>query len=366
MPFKSEKQRRFLWAAHPDIAKRWAHEYPESNRNLPPYARKTDVNKTVRQDKDKEAAVSVLRNSLKTLEIPGNTQNMKAATSILSYLNVPQSDKPVAAGEEPVTPAGTALGPDAQKPVSATTATPEKDPNEPPYENIPHGNKAGSSNAQEDSQNSQILREMAPILKKMGEAFEDARNNLCRSISRADLGPGLEVYARAVKGAAVVKPGRAILQELENSLGSIPDPLQRASQFNTSGLNLKLINENVNSEKRRQFWAQNPLPLGAQQGNGQNSPNSGPFATNPGMQNPTKPAAPGAVNPMLAGSNASTSPIQHGGAMKSQDGKLVMGPKALLGNGQAGFGGGSNLHGLEKIPGIPELATGAVGIPRIS
>jgi hypothetical protein len=35
MPFKSEKQRRFLWAAHPDIAKKWADKYPESNKGLP-------------------------------------------------------------------------------------------------------------------------------------------------------------------------------------------------------------------------------------------------------------------------------------------------------------------------------------------
>jgi hypothetical protein len=28
MPFASEKQRRFLWANRPDIAQRWAHEYP--------------------------------------------------------------------------------------------------------------------------------------------------------------------------------------------------------------------------------------------------------------------------------------------------------------------------------------------------
>lgn len=27
MPFKSEKQRRFLWKFHPDIAKRWADKY---------------------------------------------------------------------------------------------------------------------------------------------------------------------------------------------------------------------------------------------------------------------------------------------------------------------------------------------------
>jgi len=26
MPFKSEKQRKFLWARHPEIAKRWSAE----------------------------------------------------------------------------------------------------------------------------------------------------------------------------------------------------------------------------------------------------------------------------------------------------------------------------------------------------
>lgn len=25
MPFKSEKQRRFMWAKHPEIAEKWAH-----------------------------------------------------------------------------------------------------------------------------------------------------------------------------------------------------------------------------------------------------------------------------------------------------------------------------------------------------
>ena len=25
MPFKSEAQRRFMWLAHPEIAKKWAH-----------------------------------------------------------------------------------------------------------------------------------------------------------------------------------------------------------------------------------------------------------------------------------------------------------------------------------------------------
>lgn len=27
MPFKSEKQRAYLWANHPDIAKRWSDKY---------------------------------------------------------------------------------------------------------------------------------------------------------------------------------------------------------------------------------------------------------------------------------------------------------------------------------------------------
>lgn len=28
MPFKSEKQRRYLWANEPAVARRWAHEDP--------------------------------------------------------------------------------------------------------------------------------------------------------------------------------------------------------------------------------------------------------------------------------------------------------------------------------------------------
>lgn len=27
MPFRSEKQRRFLWAKHPDIARKWTKKY---------------------------------------------------------------------------------------------------------------------------------------------------------------------------------------------------------------------------------------------------------------------------------------------------------------------------------------------------
>lgn len=32
MPFKSEKQRRFMWMKHPDIAEKWAHEKARKSR----------------------------------------------------------------------------------------------------------------------------------------------------------------------------------------------------------------------------------------------------------------------------------------------------------------------------------------------
>jgi hypothetical protein len=46
MPFKSEKQRRFLHAKHPEIAKRWEHKYGpavEGLRRAKPKDRKKDT-----------------------------------------------------------------------------------------------------------------------------------------------------------------------------------------------------------------------------------------------------------------------------------------------------------------------------------
>ncbi len=39
MPFKSEAQRRYMYARHPEIAKRWSREYP-NQKNLPKKAKK--------------------------------------------------------------------------------------------------------------------------------------------------------------------------------------------------------------------------------------------------------------------------------------------------------------------------------------
>jgi hypothetical protein len=39
MPFKSEAQRREMWANQPEIAKKWAHEFP-GKKKLPYHVQK--------------------------------------------------------------------------------------------------------------------------------------------------------------------------------------------------------------------------------------------------------------------------------------------------------------------------------------
>lgn len=123
MPFKSEKQRRFLWAEHPEIAKRWAHEYPESNKNLPMYAdkaeNKDDKDSNTAKDTNKKAASSMLKNSNNfnvaalLSEIEGRTyfpsssilapevnENSKKADSKQEKVDIPHTEEPTYAGEE--------------------------------------------------------------------------------------------------------------------------------------------------------------------------------------------------------------------------------------------------------------------------
>lgn len=45
MPFKSEAQRRFLWANRPDIAKRWANEPGTKNKGLPYHKKQASISK---------------------------------------------------------------------------------------------------------------------------------------------------------------------------------------------------------------------------------------------------------------------------------------------------------------------------------
>lgn len=39
MPFRSEAQRRYLWQHDPELAKKWAHEYPDQGK-LPKHVKK--------------------------------------------------------------------------------------------------------------------------------------------------------------------------------------------------------------------------------------------------------------------------------------------------------------------------------------
>jgi len=53
MPFRSEAQRRFLYAKHPSIAKRWSEEFPNQGK-LPLHARKKKKVKITVNNKLKE------------------------------------------------------------------------------------------------------------------------------------------------------------------------------------------------------------------------------------------------------------------------------------------------------------------------
>jgi hypothetical protein len=109
MPFQSEKQRRFLWASHPDIARRWAHEYP-NKKKLPMYAHKKD--ESTEEAPEKKSA-SILDQINKTSPSVNNSpkptglnfdaelyENSKKAGDRLIKIDVPHSDKPTYAGEE--------------------------------------------------------------------------------------------------------------------------------------------------------------------------------------------------------------------------------------------------------------------------
>jgi hypothetical protein len=49
MPFRSEKQRRYMWARHPEIAERWTKEY--GSKPKPKGKRKPQATKAKRRGK---------------------------------------------------------------------------------------------------------------------------------------------------------------------------------------------------------------------------------------------------------------------------------------------------------------------------
>lgn len=105
MPFQSEKQRRFLWAKHPDIAKRWADKYPQSNKNLPMYSDEKDQS-------EKDAALGALSaalvnagvvqcsNQLTVENLIPSPSIIKSANDGLLKVDMPKTSGPVYAGQE--------------------------------------------------------------------------------------------------------------------------------------------------------------------------------------------------------------------------------------------------------------------------
>ena len=100
MPFKSEKQRRYMFAKQPKIAKRWAKKYP--TKDLPMYADNAD--------KEKRAVLGVLGRVLKNNLQPAVNfsvsqslgRYLKKADSKLEHIQMPQHAQPTYSGEKPI------------------------------------------------------------------------------------------------------------------------------------------------------------------------------------------------------------------------------------------------------------------------
>lgn len=102
MPFRSEKQRRFLWAEHPDIARRWADEYPLNGKKLPMYAKDKAENSDEQPAKSEADVVKAAKDILKRIKMPTNTgptyagqtdiSSEQASTSILDE-NTPKVEE---------------------------------------------------------------------------------------------------------------------------------------------------------------------------------------------------------------------------------------------------------------------------------
>jgi hypothetical protein len=65
MPFKSENQRRYLWAKHPEIARRWSKEYGgkvAAGKQLPPWmqGKKQQAQSDPKMDARKKVAANRL------------------------------------------------------------------------------------------------------------------------------------------------------------------------------------------------------------------------------------------------------------------------------------------------------------------
>lgn len=260
MPFRSEKQRRFLWSQHPEIAHRWAHEYPKQGK-LPMYAHKTkgenSPEESEQETPSKEAALIVLEKAL--LGINSKAAFAKKSESILKEVNIPHSSKPVAAGDEHVTAKRDAL-----------PGCSEKKP-------LPRPNVLKMFNLEQQKQ----AHELAGILRKF---------------------------------SAVINPGKNIRALLSGAYSQFAEP-----QSYLRGINFQQISQAAQKAKAdAAYIAHRNMVFGPPEQPKQKQP--APVATYPG----TKPKTPNVMSSNLASSaNPAMTTIERNGPLKVENGQIA-------------------------------------------
>lgn len=104
MPFRSEKQRRYLWATQPELAKKWAKDYPESNKNLPMYAKVNSEDENMKKAEVFAVLRAAIGNNLTNAQKQAYTSKSilgtKLADSKMEHIVMPTGQEPYSAGEK--------------------------------------------------------------------------------------------------------------------------------------------------------------------------------------------------------------------------------------------------------------------------
>lgn len=292
MPFQSEKQRRFLWAEHPDIAKLWAHKYP-NKKKLPMYAYDNENVKSPNKGDDKgqikQSALAVLHKSLsihdKTSPVSAESLSddirrsffgklaqdalmAKKSDSILGKLNVPHNDKPVAAGDE-------------------------------------HVEFKGKSGKGEKTKQPTGFNPNAPEIKPIIEKFSALFN----------------------KYAAVIRLGKTMQQRMSQ--------VQNTPQMANAGLDIPKLQRGIDQYKQQRAWAQQQAMMFPPAGSDKKPAQPSPVAAYPGTS-PQK--GPQITSNATAAQSGPPNPIGLKGPLNTNNGVPTFEQNVT---GNASFGKGS-------------------------
>ena len=293
MPFQSEKQRRYLWLKHPDIAHRWAHEYP-NQKKLPMYAdnkeNKHNDDQISDDSKVKQAVLAVLRNSLlKQSSVSPQSLITKKSNSILEYVQVPHSNKPVAAGDEHVT-----LKKEQQKKVNPEHLFGFKSRDEDVTGNNTIGEKLG-----------QLLlnhKAFADVLQKSAAIIRLGKKH--KKNHKIPAAPANFAEQQDGQGGQGIK-------DLNSS------PIDAAPQeFNNVGLDYPKMLQQIAQIKQQRAWALQQAMMFPPAGSDKKQQQSAPVAAYPGMN--SAPQSVAANKPAMQ--SGASNPIGLKGPLNTQNG----------------------------------------------